>query len=121
MLTTNRGISTPKATYPLVQTNAEPLGAASGITVTPSGHNWSMELEGITPAEPAEGWQQPQLLTTPLPRATARPRATAGAWGNATKSNPRLRQVGLVGIAQAREALAEAARRAELRADHKAA
>jgi hypothetical protein len=29
--------------------------------------------------------------------------------------------VGLVGIAQAREALAEAARRAELRSDHKAA
>ncbi len=75
----------------------------------------------MTPAEPDEGWQQPQLLTAPLPRATSSPRGTAGQRGTETKSSPRLRQVGLVGIAQAREALAEAARRAELRSDHKAA
>ncbi len=75
----------------------------------------------MTLAEPDEGWQQPQLLTAPLPRATSSPRGTAGKRGAETKSSPRLRQVGLVGIAQAREALAEAARRAELRSDHKAA
>jgi hypothetical protein len=89
--------------------------------VTPSGHDKSMELERMTPQEPDEGWQQPQLLTAPLLRAASSLRATAGQHGSATKSNPRLRQVGLVGIAQAREALAEASRRAELRAEHKAA
>jgi hypothetical protein len=89
--------------------------------VTPSGHDKSMELERLTPQETDEGWQQPQLLTAPLPRVAPGLRAAAGARGDATKSSPRLRQMGLVGIAQAREALAEAARRAELRGDHKAA
>jgi hypothetical protein len=80
-----------------------------------------MELERMTPQEPYEGWQQPQLLTAPVLRAASNLRATAGPRGAGTKSNPRLRQVGLVGIAQAREALAEASRRAEQRGDHKAA
>jgi hypothetical protein len=80
-----------------------------------------MELERMTPEEPDEGWQQPQLLTPPILRAASNLRATAGPRGAATKSNPRLRQVGLVGIAQAREALAEASRRAEQRSEHKAA
>ncbi len=80
-----------------------------------------MELERMTPAELDEGWQQPQLLTAPLPRATSSPRGKASPRSAETKASPRLRQVGLVGIAQAREALAEAARRAELRGDHKAA
>jgi len=75
----------------------------------------------MTPEEPDEGWQQPQLLTAPLPRAASSPRATAIPRGAAAKSNNRLRQMGLVGIAQAREALAEAAHRAQLRGDHKAA
>jgi hypothetical protein len=75
----------------------------------------------MTPQEPDEGWQQPQLLTPPLLRAASSLRATAGPRAAATKSNPHLRQLGLVGIAHAREALAEAARRAELRGDHKAA
>jgi hypothetical protein len=75
----------------------------------------------MTPQEPDEGWQQPQLLTAPLPRAASSLPATAGQRGTATSSNPRLRQLGLVGIAQAREALAEASRRAELRGEHKAA
>jgi hypothetical protein len=80
-----------------------------------------MELERMTPQEPGEGWQQPQLLMAPLPRATTSLRSDAGPRGAERRSNPRLRQVGLVAIAQAREALAEAARRAELRGDHKAA
>jgi hypothetical protein len=75
----------------------------------------------MTPQEPDEGWQQPQLLTAPLSRATTSLRSNAGPRGAETRSNPRLRKVGLVAIAQAREALAEASRRAELRGEHKAA
>lgn len=75
----------------------------------------------MTPQETDEGWQQPQLLTAPLLRAASNLRATTGPRAAAAKTNPRLRQMGLVGIAQAREALAEASRRAELRAEHKAA
>jgi hypothetical protein len=58
------------------------------------------------------GWQQAQLPIGPerprlqQPRQTA-PRAYAG------KPTERLRQVGLVGIARARAALADAARRAD--------
>jgi hypothetical protein len=89
--------------------------------VTPPGHDKCMELERMTPQEPDEGWQQPQLLTPALLRGASSLRAPASPRSAATKSSPRLRQVGLVGIAQAREALAEAARRAELRGDHKAA
>jgi hypothetical protein len=80
-----------------------------------------MELERMTPQQPDEGWQQPQLLTPTILRATSSVRPTAAPRGTTTKASPHLRQVGLVGIAQAREALAEASRRAEQRAEHKAA
>ena len=94
---------------------------AGGITVTPPGHDKSMELERMTPARTR---RRLAAAATPHSRSSARrlePAGHGGPRGTATKSSPRLRQVGLVGIAQAREALAEAARRAELRADHKAA
>lgn len=58
----------------------------------------------------AAGWQQPQLLpeTAPAARHVDRP-------------SDRLRRAGLVGVAQAREALAEAARRAKAREESRAA
>lgn len=57
-----------------------------------------------------ETWQQPPLLAAP---ERARTEASPA------KPAERIRQAGLVGIAQARAALAEAARRAER--DHAAA
>jgi hypothetical protein len=56
------------------------------------------------------GWQQQQLLPEagPAPRHGDRP-------------SDRLRRAGLLGIAQAREALAEAARRARSREESRAA
>jgi hypothetical protein len=77
-----------------------------------------MELEPITSGAPDE-WLQPQLLTAPVPRATNR--KDKSSQGASVRSDSRVRQAGLVGIAQAREALAAAAHRAELRAEHKAA
>jgi hypothetical protein len=65
---------------------------------------------------PDQEWQQPQLLTFPAPRVAGSPRSAA-----ARSSSNRWQQVGLVGIAQAREALAEATSRAELRSEHQAA
>jgi hypothetical protein len=61
-------------------------------------------------AEAGAGWQQPQLLP-----------AAAPSTGRSAKPNDRLRHAGLVGIAQAREALAEAARRAKARSESRAA
>jgi hypothetical protein len=58
----------------------------------------------------AASWKQQQLL----PEAGAVPR-------HADRPNDRLRRAGLVGIAQAREALAEAARRAKAREESRAA
>lgn len=60
-------------------------------------------------AQIGTSWQQPELIPEPTP------------WAKAAKPSTRLRQVGLVGIAQAREALAEAAHRAQSRGDNKAA
>ena len=60
--------------------------------------------------EPDRTFEQPQLLPAP-----GRPRARTAAPTNHS------RQVGLIGIAQARAALAQAARRAEERAGDKAA
>ena len=60
--------------------------------------------------EPHRTFEQPQLLP-----AADRPRARTAAPAN------RGRQIGLSGIAQARAALAQAARRAEERARAKAA
>jgi hypothetical protein len=60
--------------------------------------------------EPDRTFEQPQLLP-----GTDRPRSRPSSPGL------RRRQAGLVGIAQAREALAQAARRAEDRARYKAA
>lgn len=63
-------------------------------------------------------WEQPALMSTieSAGRSTARRREPSnrddGSWAPA---GDRLRQVGLVGIARARAALAEAARRAEAR------
>lgn len=58
-------------------------------------------------------WQQPPLLGTQAP---ARPRARARS------GRPEhLRQVGLVGIAQARAALAEASKKARHSSEHRAA
>jgi hypothetical protein len=55
-------------------------------------------------------WQQQQLLP-----------GTAQAPSRSDRPSDRLRKAGLVGIAQAREALAEAARRAQARSGPKAA
>jgi hypothetical protein len=70
--------------------------------VPPPGHDEYME--------PDRTFEQPQLLPAPY-RPQARPAAPAS----------HSRQVGLRGIAQARAALALAARRAEERAHDKAA
>ena len=43
--------------------------------VTPPGHDKCMELERMTPQEPDEGWQQPQLLTPALLRGASSLRA----------------------------------------------
>jgi|ERR1700722_9069391 hypothetical protein len=61
-------------------------------------------------------WRQQQLLPTPPRPSRARP-----ATNNGDRPSDRLRQAGLVGIAQAREALADAARRAKARAESRAA
>lgn len=58
----------------------------------------------------AAGWQQQRLLPEAGP-----------ASGYGDRPNDRLRRAGLVGIAQAREALAEAARRAKAREESRAA
>jgi hypothetical protein len=62
------------------------------------------------------GWWQQQLLPPPRPASSTRP-----ASSNNDRPSDRLRQVGLVGVAQARQALAEAARRAKARAESRAA
>ncbi len=56
------------------------------------------------------GWQQQQLL----------PEAGPAAY-HGDRPSDRLRRAGLVGVAQAREALAEAARRAKAREESRAA
>lgn len=66
--------------------------------------------------EDGASWRQQQLLPTP-----PRPSRTHPASNNGDRPSDRLRQAGLVGIAQAREALAEAARRAKARAESRAA
>ena len=80
----------------------------TGTDDCPAGQPAGQAVPGPAVHSPAAGhayWHQPQLLTAP-----ERPRARG------TKRNDRLRQVGLIGIAQARLALAEATRRAETRA-----
>ena|ERR1700722_18584016 len=58
-----------------------------------------------------DGWEQAQLpIPTERPR---RPLRQAAPRGYAGKPTERLREVGLVGIARARAALADAARRAD--------
>lgn len=59
-------------------------------------------LLGLPDAVAIEAWQQPPLLSPP-PRSVQH---------RALRSSERQRQVGLAAIAQAREALAEASRRA---------
>lgn len=66
-------------------------------------------------AEAVAGWQQPQLIPGP---AAVRPVPSSSG---IDRPSDRLRRAGLVGIAQAREALAEAARRAKERSEAKAA
>ena len=61
-------------------------------------------------ARDVAGWQQPELL---LEQGRVRSRGD--------RPSESVRQAGLVGIAQAREALAEAVRRAKSRAETKAA
>jgi hypothetical protein len=63
----------------------------------------------------AAGWQQQQLLPE------AGPSSSHPSSSHADRPSDRLRRAGLVGIAQAREALAEAARRAKERAESRAA
>lgn len=58
----------------------------------------------------AVDWEQQQLLP-----------GASRAVGHSDRPSERLRQAGLVGIAQAREALAEAARRAQARSESRAA
>jgi hypothetical protein len=65
--------------------------------------------------EAVAAWQQPQLIPGPAASAAA---ASSGRMDRPSES---LRRAGLVGIAQAREALAEAARRAKERAEARAA
>ena len=60
-----------------------------------------MDNAGPVPASGDEHWQQQALLACP-PRTSPR----------AARPSERMRQAGLVGIAQARAALAEASRRA---------
>ena len=77
---------------------------------------WDADEDGLdvnatdVQTDAGAGWQQPQLIPAPAP-------------GNdrTGKPNDRLRRAGLVGIAQARQALAEAARRAKARSDSMAA
>lgn len=59
-----------------------------------------------------EEWQQPTLLPSP---SRQRPRARS------SRANEHIRQIGLVGIAQARLALEEASKRARQSAEHRAA
>jgi hypothetical protein len=74
----------------------------------------TQETDGLS--EDGASWRQQQLL--PAPRPTS---STRAASSNGDRPSDRLRQVGLVGVAQAREALAEAARRAKARAESRAA
>jgi hypothetical protein len=72
----------------------------------------AIDLMTELPVMGDDGWEQAQLpITTERPRRQqlrqAAPRGYAG------KPTERLREVGLVGIARARAALAEAARRAD--------
>jgi hypothetical protein len=74
-------------------------------------HEDGLDARGAdAPAEDANGWQQPQLIPAPALNGSHRARPS-----------DRLRDAGLVGIAQAREALAEAARRAKARSESRAA
>jgi hypothetical protein len=73
-------------------------------------------LETDRLSDDGAGWRQQQLLPAPRPVSSTRP-----ASSNGDRPSDRLRQVGLVGVAQARQALAEAARRAKARAESKAA
>ena len=71
------------------------------------------EVGAVAPdgvARDVAGWQQPELL---LEQGRVRSRGD--------RPSESVRQAGLVGIAQAREALAEAVRRAKSRAETKAA
>jgi len=61
----------------------------------------------------SELWQQPELLAQPPKFQLEPPKKTS-------KSGERIRQAGLIGIAEARAALAEAARRAQARAESRA-
>jgi len=61
-------------------------------------------------AEESADWQQQQLLPEVAPSSSG-----------SNRPSDRLRRAGLVGIAQAREALAEAARRAQARSESRAA
>jgi hypothetical protein len=82
------------------------------VRMTASGP-YELVGEDATPevkAEEAADWQQQQLL----------PEAGLSSAGSSRPSD-RLRRAGLVGIAQAREALAEAARRAQARSESRAA
>jgi hypothetical protein len=66
-------------------------------------------------AEAVAGWQQQQLIPAPS-LSSPGPKAR-----HTDRPSDRLRHAGLVGIAQAREALAEAARRAKERSETRAA
>ncbi len=67
-----------------------------------------MQADG-SPADDKADFQQQQLLPAGY------------APGRSNKPNDRLRKAGLIGIAHAREALAEAARRAQARSESRAA
>jgi hypothetical protein len=70
------------------------------------------------PALCDEDWQQPPLLAAPeQPSAQANRALRAHPRAHAGEPVNRLREVGLVGIARARAALAEAARRADAARD----
>jgi hypothetical protein len=66
-------------------------------------------------ADVVAGWQQQQLIPEP---AASNPVLHSS---HLDRPSDRIRRAGLVGIAQAREALAEAARRAKERAEARAA
>ncbi len=75
------------------------------------------ETQGTDPfSDGGASWRQQQLLPAPGPASGTHP-----ASSNGERPSDRLRQVGLVGVAQARQALAEAARRAKARAESRAA
>jgi hypothetical protein len=66
-------------------------------------------------AEAVAGWQQQQLIPGPALNSAV------PSSNRIDRPSDRLRRAGLVGIAQAREALAEAARRAKERSETRAA